>query len=339
MNRRRYQEVCNVCGNYDHSSYTCSWSNGYYEASAYEQYNEQGVYQQESWSNHHSNPYNLGWDDYTYDAPQNQSFLECALEKLTKAIKESMEEEDQRLDQLTTSVENIQRHLDRIMDYRKHYQENDELQQQMDSYNGEPLVKNEVDIVEQEEREESPMSTREEEKQQHEEKQQEKEEQQPLTSMATKEQAIIINILKPLPYLLSTNQIYVYILGDIKVQGKWLRKTLIPWFHVLREGRIKIEVVHDKGTHGDGVPFNIKTHPPQHEEEQIRLAKTLKRAATWEATHEKKIYQVPSFFNLVFNPSFSLLIPILVISCLCMGNIEDNVRFRFGGRKLEFLNF
>ena len=267
LNRRRYQEVCNACGNHGHSSYTCSWSNRYYEASAYEQYNEQGVYQQESWSNHHSNPYNLGWDDYTYDTPQNQSSLECALEKFIKTTKESMEKEDQQLDQLTTSVENIQRHLDRIMDYRKHYQESDELQHQMDSYNGESLVENEVDIVEQ--REESLISTQEEEeeqqeegKQQHEDTQQGEEEHQPLTSMATKEQAIIINILKPLPYPLPTNQIYVYILGDIKAQGKWLRKTLIPWFHVLREGKIKVEAVHDKGAHGDGVPFYIKTHPP-----------------------------------------------------------------------------
>ena len=86
-----------------------------------------------------------------------------------------------------------------------------------------------------------------------------KEKQSP-PSMATTEQATIVNLLKPLPYHLSTDQIYI--LGEIKAQCKWLRKTLIPWFHVLREGRIKVEAVHDKGTHGDDVPFNIKTHPP-----------------------------------------------------------------------------
>ena len=100
---------------------------------------------------------------------------------------------------------------------------------------------------------------REEEEQQHEETQQEEEEQQSPTSMATTKQAFIINLLKPLPYPLPTDQIYVYIFGEINAQGEWLRKTSISWFHVLREGRIKVEVVHDKG---DGVPFNIKTHPP-----------------------------------------------------------------------------
>ena len=85
--RKRYQEVCNACGNYGHSSYTCSWSNGYYEASTYEQYNEQGVYQQERWSNHHSNPYNLGWNDYTYDSPQNRPTLEDILQKSAEETK------------------------------------------------------------------------------------------------------------------------------------------------------------------------------------------------------------------------------------------------------------
>ena len=103
---------------------------------------------------------------------------------------------------------------------------------------------------------------REEEEQQHEETQQEEEEQQSPTSMATTKQAIIINLLKPLPYPLPTDQIYVYIFGVINAQGEWLRKTSISWFHVLREGKIKVEAVHDKGAHGDGVPFNIKTHPP-----------------------------------------------------------------------------
>ena len=111
------------------------------------------------------------------------------------------------------------------------------------------------------EEEQQGQERQEKEEQQHEETQQEEEEQQPPTFMATKEQAIVVNILKPLPYSLPTNQIYVYILGDIKAQGKWLRETLIPWFHVLREGRIKVEGVH-KGAHGDDVPFYIKTHPP-----------------------------------------------------------------------------
>ena len=79
--------------------------------------------------------------------------------------------------------------------------------------------------------------------------------------MATTEQATIVNLLKPLPYHLSADQIYIYILGEIKAQGKWLRKTSIPWFHVLREWRVKAEVVHKRGAHGDGVPANIKVHP------------------------------------------------------------------------------
>ena len=87
-------------------------------------------------------------------------------------------------------------------------------------------------------------------------------EQQSPPFMDTTNQIVIVDLLKPLPYYLSTNQSYIYILGDIKARGKWLRKTSISWFHVLREGKIKTEAVHEKGAHGDGVPFNIKTHPP-----------------------------------------------------------------------------
>ena len=102
-----------------------------------------------------------------------------------------------------------------------------------------------------------------EKKHQEEKKQQEaKDEQQSPPSMDTTEQAITVNLLKPLPYPLPTNQIYVYILGEIKSQGKWLRRMLIPWFHALHEWRIKVGIVHKRGAHGDGVPENIKLHPP-----------------------------------------------------------------------------
>ena len=80
--------------------------------------------------------------------------------------------------------------------------------------------------------------------------------------MDTIEQATIVNLLKPLTYHFSTDQIYVFILGEIKAQGKWLRKTLTPWYHVLREWRIKAKIVHKRGAQADGVPFNIKVHPP-----------------------------------------------------------------------------
>ena len=86
-------------------------------------------------------------------------------------------------------------------------------------------------------------------------------EQQSPPSMDTTNQIIIVDLLKPLPYYLSTDQIYIYILGEIKARGKWLRKTTIPWSHALRERRSKSEVVH-KRAHGDGVPFNIKVYPP-----------------------------------------------------------------------------
>ena len=55
---------------------------------------------------------------------------------------------------------------------------------------------------------------------------------------------------------------FILILGEIKAQGKWLRKTLIPWFHALRERRIKVGDVHKRGAHGDGVLENIKVNPP-----------------------------------------------------------------------------
>jgi len=294
LNRRRYQEVCNTCGNYGHSSYTCSWSNKYYEKSAYDEYNKQEVYQQEKWSDHYTKSQDLYWEDNSCVSPQVLNKLEEFLEwveeftkdgddsfaRFSKNYFQSMQRfmarqqlpqplEDKWQKTIAFVNEKIKKSEKRLVD---NFPEEKGLAESMqlhpkDDAATEVATKEELDATteaatEEEEVQQQGQERQEEEEQQHEETQQEEEEQQPPTSIATKEQVIIINILKPLPYLLPTNQIYVYILGDIKAQGKWLRKTLIPWFHVLREGRIKVEAVHDKGAHGDGVPFNIKVYPP-----------------------------------------------------------------------------
>ena len=87
-------------------------------------------------------------------------------------------------------------------------------------------------------------------------------EQQSPPYMGTMEEIVIVNFLKPLPIHLPTNKFCIYIVGALNSQGKRLKKLFTPWFHVMREGRLKAGGAQKRGAHGDGVELNIKVHPP-----------------------------------------------------------------------------
>ena len=82
--------------------------------------------------------------------------------------------------------------------------------------------------------------------------------------MGTTEEIVIVNFLKPFPIHLPTNKVCIYIVGALNSQGKRLKKLFTPWFHVMREGRLKAGGAQKRGAHGDGVELNIKVHPPYH---------------------------------------------------------------------------
>ena len=104
---RRHQEVCNACGNYGHSSYTCPRSRGNYNASAYEEYNKQEVYQRERWNDHRPNSQDLGWKDTSYVSPHK-------LEEFFKMVEEFTKDGDDSFDRFPRNyLQSMQRFMAR----------------------------------------------------------------------------------------------------------------------------------------------------------------------------------------------------------------------------------
>jgi len=155
------QEVCGICGNFGHYYNTCPWSKESYDVGKPndEQYNEEAwhygdvykpykeVYQQGKWNDHFSN--DLGGNDYSYASPQDIS-----LEDAISIIKEFLDE--MKATTMKSMNEENANTLEK-MDDRGCW--DDEWQQDMDSYNGDSLDKNEAEIIGQEEGEESPISS------------------------------------------------------------------------------------------------------------------------------------------------------------------------------------